>query len=505
MAFAALSLASCSRTDCECFTAEKPEVVSDFTQRAQLLLDSYSLNTKAGSKDELFSFKLGDMDVDWSLPDYFDNRETEILGIENEILSYYEYRVLMPDGRMVNCDKELLYVKDKNSDKESLYLMYYIPDADYREVHDEDLAIRFKNDGCLEDYTGLKMYTTPDGVLVALNEYVEGECTKSLYLPELETEEDLINGYNLLISMMGGMTVQRLKPAAETKAFNKAVNEVDREFEFSGGELNPAVCRGSGGGGYSPSSIETWTWLAYCNSQTDSLKENGEDGRDNLGGGGNSNKNTDSAEDGKKETIEEIKDRLISKIVSKRGNPNDVARLKKLIELLLSTEEQKGSTLISDVLRDTKKLDSLIVCNYIYQVNEHDNASSTMIEVKAHLLDQNIALLEEFFHCHQRQNLNGIKDWGTGDLELEAKVYLAFVWEQFANELSVNAPQAIPDNLGIFIAFYNNPDSTTYKAACDQLEASGNYTNFNFMNRADSEYKELLKHLRGLEIEKKER
>ncbi len=143
----------------------------------------------------------------------------------------------MPDGNIVWCDRELMYLKNDQTGAESIYMVYYLPALDYLNSCDGDLASMFDNSGDMGDFTGFKFYNTLDGATVRINEYCDGQCLGGLYLHDQKTDDEVAAAYAKLISMLGGVTLQKVIVQEETKAFQMAVDEV--QSLYFGETLNP--------------------------------------------------------------------------------------------------------------------------------------------------------------------------------------------------------------------------------------------------------------------------
>lgn len=484
-----------------------PDIVCDYVSRARYLFNEGYLMTKSECSEECFTLKSGQMSASWSDSDYYNNGITCISGVEIPIEPSYVYRFVLPDSSVVECREEFLYVNDDASGcGDGVFLMYYVPSPDYVASHPYDIENILDNGGDMKDFSGLKIYTTLDGYPVRINRYFEGRCAKGLFLPDLKTEEDILDGFKDFLSLLGGMTIQRYRVETATKV-SLAVNEkeddlwleaaicigYDDSSSSSGFGLYDSILRalersrGTGGGGYAGT-------IGNGGSTGKSASGTSLD-PDDAGKDLNINRKEEFKRDSVIVDINVVKNKLISKIVIGEGVSESSSKyLADLIETTL--QNHSDLSLVADVWDGIKDR----ITEIQIKGNGVPNAATTKVSLPHDQVDNIVSVCEEFFHIYQRKT----DSWPAGNLELEAKIYDCLLIDCVNNnEAARNIFDA--ENYKAFMAFYNNPNDDTFRGVVRVLRSLPGrcYNEDKFpidgpgSGQFDS-YSDLLKHIRGL-------
>lgn len=151
-------------------------------------------STRAAGDDRMLSaFPVSEVVPDWSDSRPSQNERLACVDVPAETGSVFRILRRQPDGTMyaVRAYGKLLVAKSLQTDSLALYMRYVVPDRLYADAYDGDLSDLFANCDARCDYSGLEIYTTLDGALVAVASYYEGELTGRVFLgdPALSATE----------------------------------------------------------------------------------------------------------------------------------------------------------------------------------------------------------------------------------------------------------------------------------------------------------------------------
>lgn len=180
-----------------------------------------------------FMWNLGTITPDWAAA--ISTRTDRLENIEVPIQTTYRYRVLQSEGnqrvhRRVKCYHKLLIVRDKTNGGMRSFIVFYVGTNDYMKHHKGILSNRFKNDGDMKTFSGLKIYTDLEGRLVRVNKYEEGCKVRGVYLANITTCHEYNQKMWVVLGMMKHWVLQ--KGTCRSSALTRSSSEDDDWWDY---------------------------------------------------------------------------------------------------------------------------------------------------------------------------------------------------------------------------------------------------------------------------------
>lgn len=180
-----------------------------------------------------FMWNLGTITPDWDAA--ISTQTDRLENIEVPIQTTHRYRVLQSEvdkrgHRRVKCYHKLLIVRDKTNGGMRSFIVFYVGTNDYMKYHKGILSNRFKNDGNMKTFSGLKIYTDLEGRLVRVNKYEDGSKVRGVYLADITTRHEYNQTMWVVLDMMKHWVLQ--KGTRTSNALTRTSSEDDDWWNY---------------------------------------------------------------------------------------------------------------------------------------------------------------------------------------------------------------------------------------------------------------------------------
>lgn len=198
-------------------------------EEARQYFESFAGRLETRSNEEEYGlFPLGNFTPEWDKAEV--SADGRISCIDLPMHKEYGYAVTRnygtSDAYEVNVSYEFLIVKDRRTGEMANYVHFFIPDRAYAEIFDCDIAELYTNcEKRDDDYSGIELYTTLDGFVVAAARYEYGKLTASVFLPDRRIPEE--ERYGRLVRIVRNIRIRQQGVRCETRLVSDKRNEYD--------------------------------------------------------------------------------------------------------------------------------------------------------------------------------------------------------------------------------------------------------------------------------------
>ena len=179
------------------------EIMGDATRA--VLSDSAFLKKK-------FMLPIGDFVPKWS--EGVSTANKSLYSVDIPIESSCKYRVIQRDAvtgqkMAVQCYHKLVVIKDPQTEVMGSYIVFFIATNEFTKAHKGDISKCYNNDGNMGDFSGLKIYTTLEGLILRANKYEGGKKIDGIYLGQVSDIKTYASKLACVLYMMRNMTLQQ--------------------------------------------------------------------------------------------------------------------------------------------------------------------------------------------------------------------------------------------------------------------------------------------------------
>lgn len=165
-----LFITSCATDDF--YIEEKTNSNFHISEAQSHLEKRMSMTTRADmSSFENSGFYYGDFDVDWETSTISEGNY--LYNIETQLNSDYKYAYLI-DNKAVQVYSQLISIKNKEDNKVKTYIKTLVPALEYAQTHKMDDLRSIQNVGKQDDFSGLIVYSSVEGVPMYVSEIKNG-------------------------------------------------------------------------------------------------------------------------------------------------------------------------------------------------------------------------------------------------------------------------------------------------------------------------------------------
>ena len=165
-----LFITSCATDDF--YIEEKTNSNFHISEAQSHLEKRMSMTTRADmSSFENSGFYYGDFDVDWETSTISEGNY--LYNIETQLNSDYKYAYLI-DNKAVQVYSQLISIKNKEDNKVKTYIKTLVPALEYAQTHKMNDLRSIQNVGKQDDFSGLIVYSSVEGVPMYVSEIKNG-------------------------------------------------------------------------------------------------------------------------------------------------------------------------------------------------------------------------------------------------------------------------------------------------------------------------------------------
>ena len=341
---------------------------------------------------------------------------------------------------------------------------------------------------CRPAFSGIIIFSDPDGTYNYVSFYEDGEMRRAEFLP---ASGGAIPGAEYLVAVTpeatkGGWCEIIDTPAectAHVTAGSAVTVYVYDGHMYSGKEAeSPTEGKDGGGGGGEGSDSEQKEMIAELIEKWSNLAVKAKEKKVHL-----------LSEDNKRKVTA-----LMTEIIWEAVSDKVAGNWDLPYYILSKIDQSKISIMIDDtatvILSESGDSIGKITFNthLVSRGKNYHTYQSSTVTLNIDLLDNQYSCLHEFFHVLQYSSNES--NWQKGDYEFEAAIFNALMIKYgYALYLDYNYEAPL-------LEYYNNPNDSTYKAALEAYkECYTYYDNVNFPISPELDYKERIKHLNRYE------
>lgn len=423
------------------------------------------------------------LSVNWSKANRFYVPKIDNDNAEAPFLSKYSLQFYIRDrlgrNKLLESDQRILIVRDRQNSAEGAFVMTIVADPDYTNKRNTRKLNKFHNNGDFTDFSGLIIYSRLSGSVVRVDRYLSGGRVHAVSMQQIKSKEDMRERVAALSRAFGVIRVRRVLSYLDTRCYYGCSPDDSCAHPDDNGYWNndstpipldsAGYCLADTVAEYDPDGIfgsgSSWgnDWLpdGYWDNEPDPSPGGG--GGSNVGGGNNGSGGTtyNMNVDGKSLTVT-----LSSKLSS-----DAISRVKAKLNSLAGDEYFKK--LVQDI--DWKRAKVIVLpqsefTSYQSGMTKSKYSSSFIryeVEICLNPDGDYYGYLEEFFHAEQY--LSAKQKVIIGDMEFEAKAFLAKIFSTFTEDEQYALKLRLNGNDDYFTSIFLYVDNYGLNAENDEI------------------------------------
>lgn len=387
------------------------------------------------------------------------------------------------------CQK-ILVVRDSEG-RCGVFLMTIIADKDYTRTHRKtDLNQSVHNDGRIVDYSGLIVYSHLTGKIVRADRYRNGVLVSEASIFNMPNGSNHLAWHKLLSSVMGRVIIARSSFNVKTKGDSDDTLDGWWNRDSSGIVIDSSVCVVDSSNNGNP--FDPFDDLDDGPEGSGSNSDGGSSGFDDIdpGGGGGSNQSGNSGSGSgfnQYNGVEHLSQG--DKNIDITYGPSVTEQEKTMFRQKLQQLQSDG--IFSDILSTIMSLDNYsdrisilalgsgsgmpsYVSGQTYKGTTEMNGQFIRyphVTIELNVEGHTLGYLEEFFHAQQFLVTERTQVPQMGDIEFEAKIFMAKMLQLLQYNSSLDVPPDIIGNIDHYNAIWNYFENRTEDNRVDAMDA----------------------------------